>query len=114
MAYSNGYPSTYSNGHSSIGIDWLANRQQEVAQLRHLLKQCNAWPAAGDDFLQLIAKSHWNATELKQEDNQYLPQVVEATLSGQDIGAQYPSFFQKLLSYSTLRQSFIRELSKNL
>jgi hypothetical protein len=35
-------------------------------------------------------------------------------LSGQDIGAQYPSFFQKLLSYSTLRQSFIRELSKNL
>jgi hypothetical protein len=105
---------TYRNGHSSIGIDWITNREQEVAQLRLLLKQCDAWPSAGDHLLQLIAKSNWNATELKQEDTQYLPQVVEATLSGQDIGAQYPSFFQKLLSYSTLRQSFMSELSKYL
>ncbi|MFO7540706.1 MAG: hypothetical protein R6X32_21925 [Chloroflexota bacterium] len=108
MTFSNRFSS------SSIGADWSTNREQEVANLRLLLKQCDAWPDAGDHLLRLIAKSNWNAMDLKQEDAHYLPQVVEATLLGQDIGAQYPAFFQKLLSYPTLRQSFMNELSKNL
>jgi hypothetical protein len=110
---------TVSRQSASVSIDWLAvshqtNSQQDIDQLRLLLKQYNAWPMAGDYLLQLIAKSNWHATAPRQEDSHYLPQVVAATLSGQDIGAQYPSFFQKLLSYPTLRQSFIRELSRNI
>jgi hypothetical protein len=111
---------TYHNGHHNDlpqiirPVDWMKNCNQEIAHLRLLLKQCDAWPAAGDSFLEMLANSTWNTATLKQEDAACLPQVVEATLSGQDIGAQYPSFFQKLLSYSSLRQKFIHELHQNM
>jgi hypothetical protein len=104
----------FNNARPSIRSSWLSNHDQEIAQLRLLLKQCDAWPAAGDNLLELLATSSWNAATLKQEDAQCLPQVVEATLSGQDIGAQYPSFFQKLLSHASLRQEFIIELRHNM
>jgi hypothetical protein len=104
----------HNNTQSRARSNWLPNRDQEIAQLRLLLKQCDAWPPAGDSLLELLAMSNWNAGNLKQEDTQCLPQVIKASLSGQDIGAQYPSFFQKLLSHASLRQAFITELCQNM
>jgi hypothetical protein len=43
-----------------------------------------------------------------------MPRVVEDSLQGVDIGANYPAFFQKLLANSDLRQSFLNALAVRL
>ena len=86
---------------------------QELNDLQESLKKLNSWPAAGDEFLALIPKT--DAPEpLTEKENEWLPQVVNGCMEGTDIGFRYPSFFQKLLMNSILRNAFMESLEKKM
>ncbi len=82
---------------------------QELNDLQKQLKQLNSWPAAGDEFLALVPKTDI-ATPITEKESEWLRQVIDACLAGTDIGFRYPSFFQKLLMNSILRQTFMEQL----
>ncbi len=82
----------------------------EIQKLRDWLKRLNAWPEAGDQFLALMPQASWSSPKPTDNDYKLLPIVARDVLTGLDIGAQYPAFFQKLLTHATLRHDFIREL----
>ncbi|MCA9971868.1 MAG: hypothetical protein KC425_16710 [Anaerolineales bacterium] len=84
--------------------------QAEILKLRDRLKQLNAWPEAGDEFLALMPHASWYSPKPTESDFQILTRVARDVLRGHDIGAQYPAFFQKLLSHHTLRQQFLDAL----
>jgi hypothetical protein len=84
----------------------------ETAALRQRLKQLNVWPEAGDELLILLPTSYWQAPPLTEEDGEWLSIVAEDALEGVDIGSRYPAFFQKLITNSSLRQSFLDELER--
>ncbi|MCP5094884.1 MAG: hypothetical protein GY943_04960 [Chloroflexi bacterium] len=95
-------------------MDFRTNTQilhSEVAILRKELLRLKAWPEAGDALLELMPMSRWDSLPVTDSDYEWLPNVVRDTLKGLDIGAQYPAFFQKLLTNNELRQSFLRDLS---
>ena len=81
-----------------------------ITVLRHQLKLLGVWPDAADQFLALMPHSRWQNSPLVEADYQWVPQVVEDSLQGIDIGANYPAFFQKLLANGELRQSFLSAL----
>ncbi|MBK8987458.1 MAG: hypothetical protein IPM39_15505 [Chloroflexi bacterium] len=81
-----------------------------MADLRQKLLALNVWPEAGDEFLALLPGSRWHAPALTDEDAEWLLIVVQAVLKGVDIGANYPAFFQKLITNQNLRQAFLDEL----
>ncbi len=81
-----------------------------ITVLRHQLKLLGVWPDAADQFLALMPHSRWQNSPLVEADYQWVPQVVEDSLQGIDIGANYPAFFQKLLANGDLRQSFLSAL----
>ena len=83
---------------------------QELNDLQKQLKKLNSWPAAGDEFLALVPKTD-NAAPVTAKEKEWLHQVIEACMVGTDIGFRYPSFFQKLLMNSTLRQTFMEQLT---
>lgn len=82
----------------------------ELLSLRNQLKELEAWPTAGDEFLNLIPEFNRHSPPVTESDNEWLPQVVQDSLKGVDIGFQYPSFFQKLLMNPHLRRLFMKEL----
>jgi hypothetical protein len=82
----------------------------EIVRLQETLKQLDAWPDAGDQFLALMPQSSWYAPQPSSDDHQLVPVVVEKAMNGSDIGAQYPAFFQKLLAHAGLRQDFLAAL----
>ncbi len=84
----------------------------ELVQLRDRLKSLCAWPAAGDEFLNLVPEFNRHSPPLTERDNEWLPLVVQDSLKGVDIGFQYPSFFQKLLLNPRLRRLFMAELEE--
>jgi hypothetical protein len=84
----------------------------EVAELRSRLLALRVWPEAGDEFLALLPVSRWNSPPLTEEDNQWLLMVAQDALRGVDIGANYPAFFQKLITNANLRQAFLDELER--
>ena len=81
--------------------------------LRQKLRQYNAWPEAGDNFIALMSGTNWNAPKPNDNDFQILSQVVNDVIAGKDIGPKYPAFFQKLLVHSALRQVFMDTLQKS-
>ena len=83
---------------------------EEIFTLRQRLKQLGVWPEAADQILALMPHSRWQSTPLVETDYQWVPQVVEDSLKGVDIGANYPAFFQKLLTSGELRQTFLNAL----
>lgn len=85
---------------------------EDLKAMQALLKQLNAWPAAGDEFLTLIPQLEFETGVLSQVDYEWMPQVVEDALQGVDIGSRYPAFFQKTLINSALRRSFLQALRK--
>ena len=85
-----------------------------IAGLRQQLKQLGAWPEAADQFLALMPHSRWQNSSLVEADYEWVPRVVEDSLQGVDIGANYPAFFQKLLANRELRQSFLNALAVQL
>lgn len=91
----------------------LSLMNTEIDDLRQSLKQLNAWPEAGDQFLALMPQSRWNAPQVGPDDRELLPVVAQKAVNGADIGARYPAFFQKLLAHAELRQDFLVELSRS-
>lgn len=81
-----------------------------ILHLRKRLKELNAWPPAGDEYLSLMPVSTWQAPAIIERDAEWLTAVVHAAKQGVDIGASFPSFFQKLLTNAKLRQRFLEEL----
>lgn len=84
----------------------------DVADLRQKLLMLNVWPEAGDEFLALLPASRWHAPPITDEDTEWLLIVAQDTLKGVDIGANYPAFFQKLITNHHLRQAFLDELEQ--
>ena len=81
-----------------------------LVALRERLLGLNVWPEAGDEFLALLPVSRWDAPPITEEDNEWLLIVARDSLRGLDIGSNYPSFFQKLITNPKLRQAFMDEL----
>ncbi len=92
----------------------IESPQEGITRLRQRLVQLKVWPAAGDQFLALMPHSRWHSPPLTEMDDQWLPRVVKDVLNGVDIGANYPAFFQKLLTSAALRQSFLNALDVEL
>lgn len=84
----------------------------DVADLRQQLLALGVWPEAGDEFLALLPGSRWHSPPLVEEDNQWVQRVAQDALRGQDIGSNYPAFFQKLITNQNLRQAFMEELAR--
>ncbi len=85
-----------------------------INDLRQRLKQLDVWPEAADRFLALMPHSRWQNSPLVEADYEWMSRVVEDSLQGVDIGANYPAFFQKLLANGELRQSFLNALAVRL
>ncbi|MCP4356764.1 MAG: hypothetical protein GY796_01945 [Chloroflexi bacterium] len=86
----------------------------ELTSLRNRLKELQAWPAAGDDILNLMPEFSSHSPPVTESDNEWLPLVVTDSLKGIDIGFQYPAFFQKLLMNPRLRRQFLKALDQAL
>ena len=84
----------------------------DLTTLRDRLMGLNVWPEAGDEFLALLPVSRWHAPPLTDEDNEWLIIVARDALRSLDIGANYPAFFQKLITNPKLRQVFLAELDR--
>jgi len=82
----------------------------DLADLRQKLLALNVWPEAGDEFLALLPASRWHSPPLTDEDSEWLKIVAKDVLKGVDIGANFPAFFQKLITNQQLRQAFLEEL----
>lgn len=82
----------------------------EVQQLRKQLIEMCAWPEAGDQYLEMLAYSHWDMLKVNPRDYDWINAAASDVASGVDIGAKYPSFFQKVLTNADLRQGFLRRL----
>ncbi len=85
-------------------------QDEGIKTLRRQLISLNAWPEAGDAFLELLDQVQGCGTTLVPTDYDWLPQVAESACKGEDIGARYPSIFQKLLAFPELRQKFLQTL----
>lgn len=81
-----------------------------VQLLRAQLLGLNAWPEAGDTFLELLEQVRGYGVTLVPTDYDWLNQVAESAHKGEDIGLHYPSIFQKLLTFPELRQKFLHIL----
>ncbi|MCB8978122.1 MAG: hypothetical protein H6657_11925 [Ardenticatenaceae bacterium] len=81
-----------------------------VQLLRTQLRALNAWPEAGDTFLDLLEQVRGYGVTLVPTDYDWLNQVAESAYKGEDIGLRYPSIFQKLLTFPELRQKFLHIL----
>lgn len=86
----------------------------DIRRLREQLKTLNAWPEAGDTFLELLVETQGYGVTLVPGDFDWLAQVAEDAYKGEDIGLRYPSIFQKLLTYPKLRQQFLQMLALKL
>lgn len=84
----------------------------DISDLRLKLRALNVWPEAGDEFLALLPVSRWNSPPLTAEDSEWLLLVAQDAIKGLDIGANYPAFFQKLITNANLRQAFLDELER--
>ena len=84
----------------------------ELDELRTHLIQLGAWPEAGDQYLSLVTHTLWDRISTQTKDFQWIPKVAEDVFNGVDIGLQYPSFFQKLLANSELREAFVKKLKE--
>jgi hypothetical protein len=82
----------------------------DVAALRQRLQQLDVWPDAGDQFLALLAQTHLHGVSPEAKDFDWVTVVANDALTKCDVGARYPSFFQKLLVSGNLRQAFLQEL----
>jgi len=84
--------------------------EENIQTLRLQLKRLNAWPEAGDTFLEMLEQAHDYGSTLMPTDFDWLPRVAVDASQGEDIGFRYPSIFQKLLTFPELRQKFLQTL----
>jgi hypothetical protein len=83
---------------------------ESIQILRQQLISLNAWPEAGDTFLELLSKVHGYGATLAPGDYDWLAHVADSAYKGEDIGLLYPAIFQKLLTFAELRQKFLHIL----
>jgi len=102
------YESNQSN--SAESSNSAPGRDEGIQTLRGQLMSLNAWPEAGDAFLELLEQVKGYGTTLVPTDFDWLAQVADSAYQGEDIGLRYPSIFQKLLTYPELRQKFLQIL----
>lgn len=81
-----------------------------IQALRRQLQQLNAWPDAGDTFLELLEQAQGYGSTLVPGDYDWLAEVADSVYRGEDIGQRYPSIFQKLLTNADFRQKFLQTL----
>lgn len=86
------------------------SKDMSIQTLRHELQQLDAWPEAGDTFLELLEQAQGYGSIVVATDYDWLGQVADSAYEGEDIGSRYPSIFQKLLTHPELRQKFIQML----
>ena len=84
--------------------------EESLQDLRRKLISLNAWPEAGDTFLELLNEVRGYGATLVPSDYDWLPKVADSAYKGEDIGLHYPSIFQKLLTFPELRQQFLQAL----
>jgi hypothetical protein len=101
----------------TINSTWQQTRHNDfkhsdVTDLRQRLLALGVWPEAGDEFLALLPGSRWHSPPLIEEDTHWVKLAARDALRGQDIGAYYPAFFQKLITNANLRQAFLEELDR--
>jgi hypothetical protein len=87
-----------------------ARHDDSIQTLRQQLKSLNAWPEAGDTFLELLSQVRGYGATLVPGDYDWLAQVADSAYKGEDIGLLYPSIFQKLLTFPELRERFLQVL----
>lgn len=97
------------NGFNAPIVD-RSDDKTGVQALRRKLKRLNAWPEAGDTFLELLEKAQGYGVSLVPGDYDWLTQVADSACKGEDIGLRYPSIFQKLLTFPELRKKFLQTL----
>jgi len=102
------YESNQSNLAGSSNVP--SSQDESIQTLRHQLKTLNAWPEAGDTFLELLDQVRGYGATLVPTDFDWLAQVADSAYKGEDIGLHYPSIFQKLLTFPELRQKFLQTL----
>jgi len=85
-------------------------QDESIQTLRRRLKSLDAWPEAGDTFLELLDQVRGYGATLVPTDFDWLAQVADSAYKGEDIGLRYPSIFQKLLTFPELRQKFLQTL----
>ena len=85
--------------------------QPDLVDLRQKLIILDAWPEAGDKLLTLLPHTDWRVSNVTKDDHNWIPLVIRDAVRGQDIGAQYPALFQKLLTNAGLRRRFLRALA---
>ena len=83
---------------------------ESIQLLRAQLKNLNAWPDAGDTFLELLEQVRGYGVTLVPTDYDWLDQVADSACKGEDIGLRFPSIFQKLLTFPDLRHKFLNIL----
>ena len=84
---------------------------ESIQLLQTQLKGLNAWPEAGDTFLELLEQVRGYGVTLVPTDYDWLDQVADSACKGEDIGLHYPSVFQKLLTFRELRHKFLQILN---
>ena len=97
---------------ANINFKLSSQLQPEVATLRMRLKQLDVWPAAGDQFLTLLAQTRIQPDKFRPNDREWITLVAQDALHSCDIGARYPAFFQKLLRCPDLLEAFLAELDQ--
>ncbi|MCB8944729.1 MAG: hypothetical protein H6658_13350 [Ardenticatenaceae bacterium] len=98
---------------ANTSMNYLSSQiQPDIAALRLRLKQLNVWPAAGDQFLTLLAQTRTLPDKLTPDDREWIVLVAKDALRSCDIGARYPAFFQKLFKCPDLLQAFLTELDR--
>jgi len=88
--------------------------QPLILALRQQLLQLNAWPEAGDLFLDLARAPGWQSPQVTKEEVQWLPRVVEDALQGIDLGVRYPAFFKKLVVSDELCRVLLDALERRI
>ena len=83
---------------------------ESLQTLRRQLKVLNAWPEAGDAFLDLLEQARGYGASLVPADYDWLGKVADSACKGEDIGSLYPAIFQKLLTFPDLRRQFLHVL----
>lgn len=87
-----------------------ASEDDGIQALRLRLQSLNAWPEAGDTFLELLDQVRGHGGTVVSADYDWLVQVADDACQGKDIGLHYPSIFQKLLTFPDFRQKFLQTL----
>lgn len=104
------YESDQSNSAGLSNGNGASLHDEGIQTLRRQLISLNAWPEAGDTFLELLDQVRGCGATLVPTDYDWLAQVADSAHKGEDIGLRYPSIFQKLLTFPELRQKFLQTL----